>query len=301
MLRIGSVPHSWCMLQIAVQIAAQIARTTHSVFDWYSDNAITVFGIASVTAFFGELIYRKRRRNLDLRESTTSLVSAAGFLAAKNVLSKLVMVSLSMYIYTHYRLFNLDLNNLWVWAGVFLFRDFVYYWVHRSEHKVKMLWASHMIHHSPETIGFATAIRVPWMEAIYKPWIGLWVPLIGFNPVAFIVLDVLAATIGQLQHTTACRKRTVLDALFVTPSSHRVHHASNAEYIDKNFGAVFILWDRLFCTYTPETTKVVYGLSGGKQIDSATEALVGGFPELFAAARQEPSKRAAVRYLLTPP
>jgi sterol desaturase/sphingolipid hydroxylase (fatty acid hydroxylase superfamily) len=219
-----------------------------SALNWYSNNAVAVFGIASVTAFFGELIYRKRRRNLDLRESTTSLASAAGFLLAKNALSKLVMVTLSLYIYNNFRLFNLDLTDLRIWAVVFLFRDFIYYWVHRTEHKVKMLWASHMIHHSPETIGFATAIRVPWMEAIYKPWIGLWVPLIGFNPVAFIVLDVLAATIGQLQHTTACRKRTVLDSIFVTPSAHRVHHASNREYLDKNFGAVFIIWDRLFGT-----------------------------------------------------
>jgi sterol desaturase/sphingolipid hydroxylase (fatty acid hydroxylase superfamily) len=272
-----------------------------SALNWYSNNAVAVFGIASVTAFFGELIYRKRRRNLDLRESTTSLASAAGFLLAKNALSKLVMVTLSLYIYNNFRLFNLDLTDLRIWAVVFLFRDFIYYWVHRTEHKVKMLWASHMIHHSPETIGFATAIRVPWMEAIYKPWIGLWVPLIGFNPVAFIVLDVLAATIGQLQHTTACRKRTVLDSIFVTPSAHRVHHASNREYLDKNFGAVFIIWDRLFGTYTPETTEVVYGLVGGKHIDTATGALLGGFPDLIAGARRQPSKRAALRYVLTPP
>jgi sterol desaturase/sphingolipid hydroxylase (fatty acid hydroxylase superfamily) len=270
------------------------------ILHWYSANAVTVFGVASVTAFAGEMIYRKRRRNLDLRESTTSLASAAGFLLAKNALSKLVMVSLSLYIYTEHRLFTLDLSNLWIWAGVFLLRDFVYYWVHRSEHKLKVLWASHMIHHSPETIGFATAIRVPWMEAIYKPWIGLWVPLLGFNPVAFIVLDVLAATIGQLQHTTACRKRTVLDSVFVTPSAHRVHHASNTEYLDKNFGAVFILWDRLFGTYTPETRQVVYGLKGGKQIDSATEALVGGFPDLIAAARRQPTPMAKARFLLSP-
>ncbi len=118
-------------------------------------------------------------------ESTTSLASALGFLAAKSALSKLVMVSLSLYIYQSHRLFTLNLNHLYVWGVVFLLRDFIYYWVHRTEHRVRLLWASHMIHHSPDTIGFTTAIRVPWMEALYKPWLGLWVPLIGFNPVAF--------------------------------------------------------------------------------------------------------------------
>jgi sterol desaturase/sphingolipid hydroxylase (fatty acid hydroxylase superfamily) len=273
----------------------------HSALQWYSQHAVTVFGIASVTAFAGEMLYRRRRRSLDLAESTTSIASAAGFLLAKSTLSKLVLVSLSLSIYNNYRLFTLDLTNLWVWVAVFLLRDFMYYWVHRTEHMVKVLWASHMVHHSPETIGFATAIRVPWMEAIYKPWIGLWVPLLGFNPVAFIVLDVLAATIGQLQHTTACRKRTVLDSVFVTPSAHRVHHASNREYLDKNFGAVFIIWDRLFGTYAPEVSKVVFGLVGGKSIDTAAEAFVGGYPELIRSARAKSSKRAALKYLLSAP
>lgn len=272
-----------------------------SVLHWYSAHAIPVFAAATVAALIGETIYRLRRRQLDVRESTTSIASAVVFLLAKSLLSKLVMLSLSLYLYREHRLFTLDLSNAWVWVGVFLLRDFIYYWVHRTEHKVKVLWASHMIHHSPDSIGFATAIRVPWMEAIYKPWIGLWVPLIGFNPVAFVVLDILAATIGQLQHTTACRKRTWLDEIFVTPSAHRVHHASNREYLDKNFGAVFILWDRLFGTYVPETTEVVYGLVGGKSIDSASEALVGGYPDLVKATRSLTSKRARVRYLLTAP
>ena len=272
-----------------------------SLLQWYSGNAVAVFAVASVTAFVGESIYRSRRRSLDLRESATSLASAAGFLVAKNVLSKLVIFSLSLYLYREHRFFTLDLSNVYVWVGVFFLRDFIYYWVHRTEHKVRLLWASHMVHHSPDTIGFATAIRVPWMEAVYKPWIGMWVPLLGFNPVAFIVLDVLAATIGQLQHTTACRTRTLLDEVFITPSAHRVHHASNEEYLDKNFGAVFVLWDRLFGTYVRESTPVVYGLVGGKSIDTASEALVGGYPDLMKAARRQSSLRAKVSYVLAAP
>ncbi len=272
-----------------------------SLLQWYSQHAVIVFAVASVSALVGETLHRARRRSLDLRESATSLASAAGFLVAKNIISKLVIFSLSMYLYQNHRLFTLDLSNVYVWIGVFLIRDFVYYWVHRTEHKVRVLWASHMIHHSPDTIGFATAIRVPWMEAVYKPWIGMWVPLLGFNPVAFIALDVFAATLGQLQHTTACRKRTLLDEVFVTPSAHRVHHASNKEYLDKNFGAVFIIWDRMFGTYERETAPVVYGLVGGKSIDSASEAFVGGYPDLMKAARRQASPKARLSYLFAAP
>jgi sterol desaturase/sphingolipid hydroxylase (fatty acid hydroxylase superfamily) len=289
--RDGGFLHAEYMLRTVLQDALK----------WYSQHAVVVFAIASITAFVGESIYRLRRRSLDVRESTTSLASAAVFLLAKNVLSKLVIFGLSMYVYQEHRMFTLNLSNVYIWVGIFFLRDFIYYWVHRTEHKIRVLWASHMIHHSPDTIGFATAIRVPWMEAVYKPWLGLWVPLLGFNPVAFIVLDVLAATIGQLQHTTACRKRTLLDEVFVTPSAHRVHHASNTEYLDKNFGAVFIVWDRLFGTYVPETTPVVYGLVGGKSIDSASEALVGGYPDLVKAVRKQTSFKARAAYLFAAP
>jgi sterol desaturase/sphingolipid hydroxylase (fatty acid hydroxylase superfamily) len=143
------------------------------------------------------------------------------------------------------------------------------------------------------------------MEAVYKPWLSLWVPLLGFNPMAFAVLDVLAATMAQLYHTEACRRRTMLDALFVTPAAHRVHHGSNDEYVDKNFGAVFIIWDRLFGTYQPEVVPVIYGIGAEKAIDSPYDALVGGYPDLVrqsrAVARAAGSIRAGVRHLLTAP
>jgi sterol desaturase/sphingolipid hydroxylase (fatty acid hydroxylase superfamily) len=170
---------------------------------------------------------------------------------------------------------------------------------------VRVLWASHLVHHSPERIGFTTAVRVPWMEAVYKPWLSLWVPLLGFNPLAFIALDILAATIGQLQHTEACRRRTVLDSVFVTPSAHRVHHGSNDKYIDKNFGAVLIVWDRMFGTYEPEVEPVVYGIGREHAIDTPYEALVGGYPELFRqsreAVRSSGSLTAGVRHLVSAP
>jgi sterol desaturase/sphingolipid hydroxylase (fatty acid hydroxylase superfamily) len=272
---------------------------------WYASHAKLLFAILVVTAILLEQARRVWDRSgapdPDETESAmTSLASGAAFLAMKAVIGKLAITTLALVVYERYRLFTLDVMNPLVWVGVFVVRDFVYYWVHRAEHRVRVLWASHMVHHSPETIGFTTAVRVPWMEAVYKPWLGLWVPLIGFHPVAFVALDIVAAAIGQLYHTERVRQIPVLDRWFVTPSTHRVHHGSNPEYIDKNFGAVFIVWDRWFGTYQPEVAPVVYGI-GRKKIDSPMDALVGGYPALVDEVRGLPSWSARVRHAFAPP
>lgn len=228
-----------------------------------------------------------RCRRVDTASTVVTIVSAGAFAGAKVVVGKLAALAVALYVYEHWRLATLDLTNPLVWIGAIIVRDLVYYGVHRSEHRFRLLWASHQVHHSPMTIDFTTAIRVPWMEAVYKPWFGLWVPLIGINPVAFIIADVTAGVIGQLCHTRRVRRLAVVEWLFVTPSAHRVHHGSNPEYIDKNFGAVFIVWDRLFGTFEEETTDVVYGIGKSGDI-SVGEALTGGYPELVTTMRTLP-------------
>lgn len=263
--------------------------------NWYSANAAALFVVLVGSAILMERIRQHSAgRERDSTSTLTTLTSGLTFLAVKSVVGKLAATSLALFIYENYRITTLDLTSPAVWIGVLMVRDFVYYWVHRAEHRISLLWASHMIHHSPETIDFTTALRVPWMEALYKPWFGLWLPLIGFNPVAAIALDVLAATVAQLYHTESVRRIPVIEHVFITPSTHRVHHGSNHEYIDKNFGAVFIVWDRLFGTFEPEVAPVVYGI-GHKRIDTPTQALVGGYSDLYQEVRSLPtwSARAA--------
>lgn len=273
-----------------------------SLIDWYRSHAVAIFVICIVSALAAETVHQIwRRRRIDLEAAATSIVSGGAFLVAKHIVARTAMLALSLWVYDHHRLFHLDMSSPWVWFGIFVLRDAIYYWVHRIEHRVRVLWASHLVHHSPTTIGFTTAVRVPWMEAVYKPWLSLWVPLLGFNPLAFVALDVLAATIAQLQHTEFCRRRTVLDTVFVTPSAHRVHHGSNPEYIDKNFGAIFIVWDRMFGTYAAEEAPVRYGINHDGAISSPVEALVGGYPELLREAREQPTLADRVHYLVSAP
>jgi sterol desaturase/sphingolipid hydroxylase (fatty acid hydroxylase superfamily) len=139
------------------------------------------------------------------------------------------------------------------------------------------------------------------MESLYKPILVLWVPLVGFHPAALAAMGALVLMLGQLQHTELGRRPTVLDLAFVTPSAHRVHHGSNPEYIDKNFGSMLIVWDRLFGTYAAETVPVRYGLAGGHRVATPAEALVGGFPALAGATRSKVGLRARGSYLVGAP
>lgn len=257
-----------------------------SFLAWIIDNAVFLLFGSVITTVFSELLMRRlRSRSIDLTGSMTSISAGVAFITAKGIVSKGVTFALAMYVYDHHRLFDFSPTNPLVWLGVFVCRDFVYYWIHRAEHRVKVLWASHMVHHSSEEFSFTTAVRMPWMEALYKPALGLWAPLFGFHPLAFAAMGALVLIAGQFQHTELMRRRTVLDRVFVTPSAHRVHHGSNHEYLDKNFGSMLIVWDRLFGTYEPEEAPVTYGLTGGKRVVTPGDALVGGYRDLFGGLR----------------
>jgi sterol desaturase/sphingolipid hydroxylase (fatty acid hydroxylase superfamily) len=268
---------------------------------WYATHAGLILAVVVPSAIVADRTQRwATGRDVEAAGTRLSVISALAFLGAKTVAGKLVFVAFGLWVYAHHRIWTLDPFNPMIWLGVFVLRDAIYYWVHRAEHRVHILWASHMIHHSPTTISATTAIRVPWMEALYKPWFSLWLPLIGFNPLVAITFDVFAAILGLAQHTTRFTRTTVLDKVFVTPSAHRVHHGSNHEYIDKNFGAVLIIWDRMFGTYQPEVAPVIYGI-GSKQMDSTADLLLGGFPAIASDLRRRAPVVAKLRYLVARP
>ena len=272
------------------------------MIQWLTDHAVTVLIISVTAAVLTDFAVRLAwRRAVDIRSSLTSIVAGVTYIGAKGIVSKLLMLGVVIYIYENHRLFDLPLTAWWVWLAMFLCRDFVYYWIHRAEHRTQALWAAALVHHLSEEFTFTTAVRMPWMEALYKPLLGLWVPLLGFHPVAFTAMGALVLVIGQFQHTELLARTPWLDKLFITPSVHRVHHGSNPEYIDKNFGSLLSIWDRLFGTFQAETVPVAYGLTGGKQIATPAQVMVGGYPELAAAVRAAPSRRAGLRVLVAAP
>lgn len=154
----------------------------------------------------------------------------------------------------------------WTWIIAFVTADFTYYWLHRIEHERRILWASHSVHHSSEDYNLTVGFRLSWIEGLFE-WIFL-IPMIvlGFNPFQAIICLVLVAQYQHWIHTERIRKLGWLDEVFNTPSVHRVHHGSNRKYLDKNYGGVLIIWDKLFGTYQREDDAVIYGLT--ENIDS---------------------------------
>ncbi len=273
------------------------ARNTIS---WIADHAVVLLTISVLVTVIGQQAFDAARRRLDPLGSATSITAGLAYLVAKGVVAKGLMFGVALAVYDR-RLFDLDWRHPAVWVVVFVARDFGSYWIHRAEHRVRVLWASHQVHHSLERFTFTSAVRLPWMESLYKPTLTLWLPWIGFPPAALAAMGVLVLLVGQLQHTELVRRRTPLDLVFVTPSAHRVHHGSNAEYLDKNFGSMLIIWDRLFGTFAAETVTVRYGLTGNKRITTPGQALVGGYPALLRTVRAAPSLRGRAAALVAAP
>ena len=149
----------------------------------------------------------------------------------------------------------------WTWALALLVADFTYYWMHRIEHEHRILWANHSVHHSSEDYNLTVSMRLSIIESAIE-WIFL-IPmiLIGFNPFQAMVALIFIAQYQTWIHTERIVKLGWLDEVFNTPSVHRVHHGSNRKYLDKNYGGVLIIWDKLFGTFQREEEKVIYGLT----------------------------------------
>lgn len=159
---------------------------------------------------------------------------------------------------------HLSPTHWWVWVACLVVTDFCYYWAHRGDHRIRLLWAAHSVHHSSNYFNMSTNLRLPWFQPVSTAVRGLaWLPaaLLGF-PVWMILLMNTIGLIFQIP----CHNQRIgklwppYEFLFNTPSHHRVHHGANKPYIDKNYSGVFIIWDRLFGSYAEEIEPVRYGL-----------------------------------------
>ena len=176
--------------------------------------------------------------------------------------SKVLILLVFFWVYDSFRL--LEIPIVW-WSFVLLFfaDDFAYYWFHRISHECRLFWASHVVHHSSKHYNLSTALRQTWSGGFYTFIFWLWLPLLGFHP-AMIMLQMSISLLYQFWiHTEAINKMPKwFEAIFNTPSHHRVHHGSNPIYLDRNHAGILIIWDKLFGTFQPEleSERVNYGL-----------------------------------------
>jgi sterol desaturase/sphingolipid hydroxylase (fatty acid hydroxylase superfamily) len=244
-----------------------------------------------------------RRRRIDASDSVNSMTIGLGYFAIGAVFGKIVAFGAYLWVFEHLALFDLSWRLPLVWFGYWIVGDFFSYWIHRAEHRIRVLWCSHQVHHSSTDFSFTTAVRMPWTEMLYKPLTGLWAPLLGFPPIMYPVMGALSLMVGQLQHTDLIGRLGPLDRWLMTPSNHRVHHASNQPYLDRNFGGHTVIFDRLFGTFQPELAAVVpvYGLTHPTVADSPLAVVAGGFPALVRDGVRTRSARHALALCLARP
>lgn len=179
---------------------------------------------------------------------------------AIGLFTKAVVLSVFYWVYNTFHL--VELNFVWwVWLLLLFAEDFCYYWFHRISHTSRFFWASHVVHHSSKKYNLSTALRQTWTGSFYS--FVFWLPLllIGFHPIMVLVQMSISLLYQYWIHTELIKKLPPwFEAVFNTPSHHRVHHATNPQYLDRNHAGVFIIWDRLFGTFEPEVEKPVYGL-----------------------------------------
>lgn len=152
------------------------------------------------------------------------------------------------------------------WILLFLATDLLWYWYHRLGHTVNLFWATHIVHHQSDDFNFTVAARITVFQAVARGLFWCVLPIIGFKAEMITVLLLIHGTYPFFTHTQLVGKLGWLEYIIVTPSHHRAHHSSNPEYLDKNYGDMLIIWDKIFGTYVEETTEPKYGLT--KSLDS---------------------------------
>jgi alkylglycerol monooxygenase len=185
-----------------------------------------------------------------LNDSISSL--NAGVISRINgIFRKLIPLVVYIYLEKNFALFDMQ-NSMALWIFAFILYDLCYYFKHRFSHEINIFWASHVVHHSSEEYNLTTALRQTSGSLVN--WI-FYIPmaLIGIDPIMLITVGSLNLLYQFWVHTRHIPKLGFYEWIFVTPSNHRVHHATNDRYVDKNYGGVFIIWDRLFSTFTEES------------------------------------------------
>jgi sterol desaturase/sphingolipid hydroxylase (fatty acid hydroxylase superfamily) len=238
-------------------------------------------------------------RGYELRDAATSVSMGLGNVVV-NIGWKLVVLAAfaAAYLVSPIRL---PADSPWTWVALFLAEDFVYYWYHRTHHTVRILWASHVVHHSSQFYNLSTALRQTWTPMTGLPY---WLPLafLGFSPWMILLQQSVSLLYQFFLHTERVdRLWRPVELVMNTPSHHRVHHGANAQYLDRNYGGILVVWDRLFGTFEAEGERVVYGLTTNITTFNPVRVATHEYAAIWADLRRAASWRDRVGYLFRGP
>lgn len=270
------------------------------------DKSITVgalFGfVILLTLFEMYFSYIHDKKHYQRRDTLTNMY-LMGSAFVINILTKAGTFMLLQYFYLHYRIFQIS-NTLVYWIVLILAQDFLYWLLHYTGHYVRFFWAMHVTHHSSEHFNLTTGFRSTVFEPLYRVFFYLPLALMGFNAFDILFAYLVTQIYGNLVHTRSVGKlHPIVEYLFVTPSHHRVHHASNLRYLDKNMGMVLILWDRIFGTFQAEIPEeeIKYGLTKQPEDSGPVNIIFHEFIALYADVKKAPTFKDKLKYIFYPP
>jgi sterol desaturase/sphingolipid hydroxylase (fatty acid hydroxylase superfamily) len=223
------------------------------------------------------------------RDTRTSLTMGLGSVFI-NIAWKIAVFAAYVALYELTPL-RLDPGDWWVWVLLFFADDLSYYWFHRISHESRLFWGSHVVHHSSEHYNLSTALRQTWVPMTYFPF-WLWLPLVGFKPWMVLLAQSWNLIYQFWIHTERIQRLPRwYEAVFNTPSHHRVHHGSNQVYLDRNYAGILIIWDRLFGTFEPEGERVRYGLTKNIRTFKPLRVAFGEYNAMWHDVRRAPRWR----------
>lgn len=218
---------------------------------------------------------------------------------------RVVYVAVLQYVFLH-AVYQID--NVWVyWLTLLLAEDFLYYWLHRFDHEVRLFWAVHVTHHSSEKLNFTVGFRSSVFQPLYRFVYFIPLAFLGFKPLDIVFMYSATQIWGIFVHTELINKMGWLEHILVTPSHHRVHHASNTKYLDKNMGMFLIIWDKIFGTFQKELDEksyqpIRYGLTKNLEKHTPLNVIFHEWKQMFVdVTRKDLSLKQKLRYMFGPP
>jgi sterol desaturase/sphingolipid hydroxylase (fatty acid hydroxylase superfamily) len=254
-----------------------------------------VLAVLTLVELLISFLHREENRLKDMLANIClgSLVILTGFF--------MKALALTVYIMVYSAAVIKPVPSFHLWVIAFFLCDLVLYFYHLLGHKTRLLWAAHVAHHSSLHYNLSVGFRINFFHLFYR--FIFWAPLclIGITPEMILFLESLTAIWNFLIHTEKIKKLGFLDLVFNTPSNHRVHHASNPQYIDKNLGGILIIYDRLFGTYAKETIRPVYGITHNIYSHHPKDVLLHEYKNVFSGVSKIKGLKNKISFLFSKP
>lgn len=265
-----------------------------------------------------ELTYSKSHDDHEDLYVWKDLMASGAMGIGSAILGPLVKVTVLIVVFNFtYELFNPIVDGVrmnimgyesfsyawYVFLACQLADDFTYYWFHRANHEIRLLWAAHIVHHSSEHFNLGTAIRNGWFTLLYKPFFYMWMPAIGF-PVEVVIFALAIESFWQFQlHTKYVPKMGWIEKIFNTHTMHQVHHAQNVEYLDKNHGGFLNIFDKMFGTWKEldDDAEVKFGVIHAPKSYNPMVILTHEFKDIWNDMKKSRKLSHKLMYIFGPP